>query len=142
MEAKAIATVETPEARAFVMVHVPGSGLHVFDPETYEADLDRSGLAGRKILPCLIVQGRAGNVVFSHYYAAALVDGEEVSSVGDRVTLPLNFDLQGGALVLKHSTDGFIRAYGPGCWERVTKADEKYFIDGDDGMNEEGDGPA
>lgn len=142
MEDNSMGPAEEAEARAFVMVQVPASGLHVFDPDTYEDGLKRSGLSGQKILPCFIIQGRSDKAAFLHYYAAALPDGEEEPSVGDRVTLPLNFDVQWGALVVNHATDGFVRAYGPGCWERVRRADEKSFLDDEDDMNKEGDGPA
>ena len=117
----------TPEASA--MVYVPGRGLVILDQDNIVAGMARAGLEESKTLPCFVVRGVHQGTEWIHFYSTVVgEDVEEALRESQLVPTPLPFRIMGGgALVIEHKDDGFVRAYGPGTWDRIWLVSEEFI---------------
>lgn len=117
------------ELLASAMVHVPGRGLVVMSQEKLVEGMARLQLQETHMAPCFIIRGADQGKGWIHFYSAVV--GQDVTETlrnEGTVTVPLSFKIQGGgALVIEHQDDGFVRAYGPGTWERIYRFNEDFM---------------
>ncbi len=118
---------QNAELMARAMVHVPGRGLLIFDPDYLVDGMARIGLEESKVVACFVIQGADRDEKWVHFYSAGVGDdAADTLRKEATVTVPLSFQIQGGgALVIAHQDEGFVRAYGPGTWERIYRFDEE-----------------
>ncbi|RUQ41448.1 hypothetical protein D8M15_06955 [Micrococcus sp. HSID17228] len=87
------------------------------------------------MIPCFIVRGADQGKQWIHFYSA-VVDETVVKALRSEgaVDVPLSFSIQGGgALVIQHEDKGFVRAYGPGTWDRIFRFNEEFIeLEGED----------
>lgn len=114
---------------ASAMVYVPGRGLVILDQDNIVAGMARAGLEESKTLPCFLVRGVDRGTEWIHVYSTVVgEDVEEALRESQLVPAPLSFRIMGGgALVINHEDDGFVRVYGPGTWDRIWRVSEEFI---------------
>jgi len=120
---------------ATAMTYVPGRGLVLMDQDRIVEGMERLGLEESHMIPCFIVRGADQDRQWIHFYSA-VVDETVVKALRSEgtVDVPLTFSIQGGgALLITHEDKGFVRAYGPGAWDRIFRFDEEFIeLEGED----------
>lgn len=123
------------EMQGTAMMYVPGRGLVLVDQDRIVEGMERLGLEESHVLPCFIVRGADRGRQWVHLYSAVVGDAvvEALRSEGT-VGVPLTFSIQGGgALLITHKDKGFVRAYGPGTWDRIFRFEEEFIeLEGED----------
>lgn len=109
-------------------VYVPGRGLVLMEPDLVEHGLERAGLEKSRMATCFGVRGADRGTEWIHFYSAVVdEDAAERLKAGEKVPVPLSFSIQGGALLIQHEDEGFVRAYSANTWERITRFDEEFI---------------
>ena len=120
---------------AIAMSYVPGRGLVLVEQDKIVEGMERLGLEESHRIPCFIVRGADQGGQWIHFYSL-VVDEDMTKTLRSKGTAPapLSFSIQGGgALLIQHDDDGFVRAYGPGTWNRVHRFNEEFIeVEGED----------
>lgn len=120
---------QNPERVTFVQVYVPGRGLVIMDVDKFDEGLARIEVEESRVMPCFIVRGTEENLEWDHFYSV-VIDEDMARTLRSEGTAPstLSFSIQGGgALLIQHDDDGFVRVYGPGTWKRVRRFGEEFI---------------
>ncbi|MFI7398823.1 hypothetical protein ACI2K6_16720 [Microbacterium sp. NPDC006705] len=118
---------QNTELMVRAMVYVPGRGLLNFDHDYLADGMARVGLDKARTVVCFTIQGADRSQKWAHVYSAVVGDdaADTLRNEG-AVRVPLSVQFQGGgALVIEHEDEGFVRAYGPGTWARIYRSDEE-----------------
>ncbi|MCV7528125.1 hypothetical protein M3D91_011385 [Micrococcus luteus] len=126
---------QNPERVTFAQVYVPGRGLVIMDVDKLDEGLARIEVEESRVILCFIVRGTEEDQQWNHFYSV-VVDEDMAKTLRSEGIAPgpLSFSIQGGgALVIEHEDDGFVRAYGPGTWKRVQRFGEEFIeVEGED----------